>query len=283
MKKIVLSLCLIAIACSSYGQKIYFRAGGGYGIPVAKQTIGQTYFRSYDPQTQEQTYTVEDVSASFGSGVNFNVGAGYMFSKYLGVDLNIQYLKSKKYEISDRETNVGQGVDNETQTINANAIFINPALIITPGTGSKVPYGRFGVIIGAPKIKGKESYYYDQDGIDEEEREWEMKKGTAFGFQGAVGLNWAIANALDIYAEVNFISMTYYPGEMELTKDISNGDDILDDLDVREKKTIFKKKIELTEGSDPDEPSQSLRQSLPFSSVSLQIGVKFTLGGRSTD
>jgi len=283
MKNVVLSLCLIVIACSSYGQKIYFRAGGGYGLPVATQSIGLNYFYLFDPQVQEETYTVEDVPGSFGAGANFNVGAGYMFSQYLGVDLNIQYLKSKKYELYDKEHTIGQSVEDQFTTVNANAIFINPALIITPGTGSKVPYGRFGVIIGAPKIKGKESYYSDEDGIEEEEIEWEMKKGTAFGFQGAVGLNWAIANTLDIYAELNFISMTYYPGEMELTKDVYNGDDMLDDMDVRQKKVVFKKKVESGGPSDPNEPFEALREPHPFSSVSLQLGVKFTLGGRAAD
>ncbi|KAH0533820.1 hypothetical protein FGG08_007552, partial [Glutinoglossum americanum] len=274
--------------------KIYFRAVGGYALAVATQTIGQTQLRTYNDtgNTPVNAYTFKDVSASFGAGANFNVAAGYMFSKFIGVDLNVQYLKSKKYEISDKFIQTSSpgnsGRDESTTTVSSSAIFINPSVIITPGAGSKVPYGRFGVIIGSPKLKSEESSYYDLDGKQETEREQEYKKGTAFGFQGAVGLNWMISNNLDIYAEVNFISLTWYPAKSEITKYMVSRDDdpfedVLPDISVRDKKFEYKKEVEFQAQSDPDKPQQQLRQSVPFSSVALQLGIKFTLGGHAAD
>lgn len=208
-----------------------------------------------------------------------------MFSKYLGVDLSVQYLKGKKYEMTEMQEYIGtlNGRYDRSQTLSSTAIFINPALIIAPCTGSRVPYARFGVIIGSPKITGEEHSYYDLDGTEEEDIEFEYTKSPAIGFQGAIGFNWMIANSLDIFAEVNFISMAWHPGEYEITKYLYNGDDVLDDVSVQYKKVVFKKKIDLAEDQDPDEPSQELRENLAFSSISLQVGIRFVLGERSVD
>lgn len=286
MKKVALSLlCMIALTSMSSAQKLAFRIGGGYGLPLATQSIGQNDISTYNVQTQEFTNSTKVVTASFGSGVNGNIGVTYMFSKFLGADINFQYLAGKKYTTLDQTKYSGgiTALDETRQTIHGTAVFINPALIITPGAGSKVPYGRFGVVIGKPKIKGEETFYNDGDGLETEEREWEYSGGTAFGLQGALGLNWMISNNFDIFAEVNVISMTYYPGEYNLTKYVRNDNDQLENVAMYNKKTIFKKEVKNESEPSGDEPREELRQGLPFSSISLQLGVKFTLGGHMAD
>jgi opacity protein-like surface antigen len=286
MKTFSLSLCLILSISIAHAQKVYFKLGGGYAVPAAAQTLGVNYIEDNNSDTQNYSSKMEAVSGSLGSGVNVHLGAGIMFSKFLGVDLNFQYMSGKQYELIDRTTYSGNytGKNETIQKVQASAIYINPSLVITTGSGSISPYGRFGVVIASPKTKHEESRYDNTDGLYTKEREFEDKKGMAVGFQGAVGVNFPISNAFDIYAEVNFLSMAYRPKQAELTKSVTNGvDDNISEMDVREKKIEYKKEVDYENTPEPDEPTQSLSISQPFSALSLQVGVRFTLGGRSTE
>jgi hypothetical protein len=281
MKKIILSLCLVAIGGICLAQKVYFKLSGGYGLPVATQDVGTNYFYNYNNQTQESDSKIENVSASYGAGMNFSGGAGFMFSKNLGFDLTVQYLIGKKYEITQRESYTGQGKEESIETRRGRAVFFNPSLLVSPGP--KLPYARVGVVIGSPKVKSEESYYYDLDGTNTQETESVYRKGTAFGIQGAIGYNFMISNNIDIFVEANFIGMTYYPKENEVTKYMNDGTDNLADLSERQKRTEFKKEIDLQGEPSNDEPSQQLKLAMPFSSVGINFGVKFIVGGRATE
>jgi opacity protein-like surface antigen len=107
MKTLSLSLCLILSISIAHAQKVYFKFGVGYAMPTAPQSIGTNYFETYNSDIQEYSTKIEVVSGSYGSGVNLNLGGGFMFSKYLGVDLNFQYLSGKEYELIDRTTYTG--------------------------------------------------------------------------------------------------------------------------------------------------------------------------------
>lgn len=288
MKKITALLLLLAFFSTAQAQGLYFKAGGGYAVPIASDQIGEKYLTvsTYDgANTTTYDDTKEVVKGSYGAGVNFNVGGGYMFNEFLGVELNFQYTQSKKYETGDVYRYESPTYTQNDKIIAENfskAFYINPSFIITPGAGTKVPYGRFGIVAAAPTIKGEEtttqtnSYYPPSTGS----RKWEYTGGISFGFQGAVGMNWMISDKIDLFTEVNFVSMTYYADQRELTEDIDNGYDNLPDMPEYYKKTIFKDKIDVEgEPSDVSKPREELRDGAAFSSVSFQIGISFLLNG----
>jgi hypothetical protein len=288
MKTFSLSLCLILSISIAHAQKVYFKLGGGYALPVASQTIGMNYYEHYNSSTEDYTVTEEAVTGSFGAGVHIQGGVGVMFSKHLGFDLNFEYLNGKSHEQTYRRTNSNvSGKDETVHKMQASAIYLNPSFLITAGTGTVAPYGRIGIVIASPKLKSETSEFNNvNSSVDPytSSTEWKYKKGTALGFQGAVGVNFAINNNFDIYAEVNFISMSYGPKEGNMTKSVTNGvEDDLAEMDLQDKKIEFKKEIDTGEYPDPNQPQQVLRQPTPFSSVALQVGVKYTLGGRSAD
>src|SRR5688572_24635939 len=249
MKKITTLLLLLAFFGTSQAQGVYFKAGGGYAVPIASDQIGEKYLTvaTYDGvNTSTYDNTKEVVKGSYGAGVNFNVGGGYMFNEFLGVELNFQYTQSKKYETGDIYTYESPDYTEDDRTLAQNfskAFYINPSFIITPGAGTKVPYGRFGIIAGAPTVKGEETTvdrisYYPEPSTGS--RKWEYTGGISFGFQGAVGMNWMISDKIDLFTEVNFVSMTYYADEWELTEYKEYGYDYLPDTPEYYKKTIFK-------------------------------------------
>lgn len=286
MKKIILTLfCLVLISGFASAQ-VYFRAGGGYALPIATESVGemQTETESYDGNNYTSTDKTKNVSASYGSGINFNAGGGFMFSEFLGVDLSISYLIGKKYDTGDTYkyylNGSLAGTNESIITTNSKAIFITPSFVITTG-GAHAPYGRFGVVLGSPSIDRKESSYYDIDGTSASERKWEYKGGMSAGFQGAVGMNWTLAANIKLYTEVNFTSMTYYPKEYNLTESSYNGVSNLNQLTVSQKKTEFVKEIDNNTQQDASKPTQALRQGTPFSSLSLQVGIVYSIGGKN--
>lgn len=283
MKKTTLTVLSVLLAHGLTFAQAYFRAGGGYALPLATQSIGEKQLQqdNFSGNTPVRTNTSENVSASYGAGINFNIAGGFMFSEYLGVDLNISYLVGKKYETSDIYTYQDgntKGKDEYIMTTHSNALFFTPSFLITSG-GTNAPYARIGVVLGSPKLKQEETSYYDLDGTDIQSVDTEYSGGFTRGFQGAVGMNWALGGSLKLYTELNFISMSYYPKEGKVTEYLNDGVSSINQLTVREKQTEFVKKIDNTIPPDNTKPKQELRQGTPFSSLSLQVGIVYSLAG----
>ncbi len=293
MKNLLFSVFLaVLVTYTGSGQSIYFKAGAGYGVPIAATSIGENYFRSqiYNGNISTSEDVTESVSGSYGAGVDLNFAFGYEFNENFIFELDMQYMMSNKLKTYDNYTyedisdplNPYSDVDNSKIVTSAKGLFFNPSVVFSAGFGKAAPYARFGFVLGSPQITGHRSSYYNGDGIDSTETAWKETKGISFGFQGAVGMNWKLNEWLDLYTELNFISMTYYPEEYNLTKSIhSDGYTITDNLPnltVNQKQIIYKKKYDLYASVPQTEPSVALRSGNPFSSLSVQVGIKFSLG-----
>ncbi len=282
MKAIAVSIVIsILLMTQAHGQGMYFRLGGGYALPLASEVIGTKDVRTR-PATGNQIYTSENVSGSFGAGMNINLGGGYMFNENIGFDLGVLYQRSKKYETIDNYYDPF-GKEEDIITHQSTAIFFNPSFLITSGTGTKVPYGKFGVVVGSPKIKVEENYFYNLDGTETQHREWEYRKGMAFGFQGTVGMNWMLSNKLDLFTEINFVSMSFYPGEYELTIYTSNGTNVLPNLPVNSKKVEFVKQLDPNAPFVATSPRQELQEAKSFGALSFNVGIRFLMKGHIVD
>jgi len=285
MKKIILPLFLLFILSGTINsQGLYLRAGTGYGLPVATATIGEVYQVTYDPSNANNSNTTSTkiVSASYGTGLNFNFGVGYKFNENLIFDLNVQYLLGNKFETSDGYYDMQfPGSESTTNTTSSKGFMFNPAIIFSAGFGKAAPYGRFGLVVSSQTITDNESYYYDLDGVFQSEKIWVYNKGVALGYSAAVGMNWKLTEILDIFTEVNFISLTYYPSEGEMTKYDSNGSDLLPSLYVVDKQINFEKTFDPSTPYDQSKPKVEPLKSFPFSTVSVQLGIRFTIWNKA--
>jgi hypothetical protein len=290
MKKILTFLVSVLLFSSvTFAQGIYLRAGGGYGLPIATASIGEKYLRTEvnNGTTTVNSYSTEGITGSYGAGGNFNFALGYKFNENFIFELSTQYLISNKYKTSNDYIYKGVGysyVNNYNSATSSRALFFNPSFVFSAGFGKAAPYGRFGFVLGSPKVSGEELYYYNGDGVDSTKRKWEYTKGIAFGFQGAIGMNWKLTEKIDFYTELNYISMTYYVGEYNLTQDknLVTGFNNLTNMTLSQKQTIYKKKFDPNASNiDTSKPQVALRQATPFSSLSLQVGIRFTLWKKS--
>jgi len=280
MKKVIISsILVIVLSGTSIAQGIYIRAGAGYGLPVATTLIGENYLHTvvYGGNTVTDDYSSEVVSASYGAGANFNFAVGFKFNENLILDFNVQYLAGRKFETSSIYTVEDIGFSGRAEETNSSTLFINPSIIFSAGFGRRAPYGRFGIIAASPIITEDNYFYYDIDGINETDISWKYGGGLAIGFQTAIGMNWKINDRLDIYTETSFVSMTYYAKEANMTEYLSNGMDIMDQLSVWDKQIVYKKKIDPARQYDPDKPQIRLVEATPFSYISAQAGIRFTV------
>ena len=273
---------MIILSASVFAQGIYLRAGGGYGLPAASTKLGEQYLHAEvnDGVNYSNTYSNKIVSGSYGSGADFSISAGYEFNRNFLFDLNVQYLVGKKYETSDIYSYTGNsysGTDSQISSTSSRGLYFNPALVFSVGFGKGAPYGRLGAIIASPKIISDESSYYDLDGTYTSDIRWEYSNGLALGYQIGVGFNWKLTEKIDFYTEAGFISMTYYAKDGEMTKNIQDGIDVLDQLSVVQKQIVFKKTYDPNITYDPSQPLITGRQASPMSSVSLQVGIRFLL------
>jgi hypothetical protein len=285
MKKFILPLFLLfALSGTIFSQGIYLRAGTGYGLPVATSTIGEVYTRIYDPANinNPNSYSTSIVSASYGAGMNFNFAVGYKFNENFIFDLNVQYLLGSKFETIDKYVDKDfPGTETTTNSTSAKGFLFNPAFIFSAGFGKAAPYGRFGVVVSSPTITDNESYYYDLDGVSQYDKIWVYNKGLSLGYSAAVGMNWKLSDKLDIYTEANFISMTYYPTEGEMTKYDYNGSDMLPNLYVSQKQINFEKSYDPQATVDFSKPAIQAIRSFAFSSASVEVGIRFKIWTKS--
>lgn len=293
MRKLATSmLFLIMISGAVMAQSIYFRAGTGYGLPIASSSIGDMLVRTDVSSGTGTTYanSLKSVKASYGSGLDFNFGFGYKLNQNFIIDLNFQYLLGRKYETGDTYSyvagNNGSYADNDVTTTSAKGLLMNPSVIFSAGFGKAAPYARFGLIGGMPTVTDKRVRYYNGDGVDSTIFKGEYTKGLAFGFQSAVGMNWKLSEKLDLFTELNFVALTYYPGEYNLTEStrgtgnskVDNTFDNLPNIPVNQKSTVFEKKFDpATANTDATKPTTAIQKSMPFSSVSFQIGIRYNL------
>jgi hypothetical protein len=229
MKRIFLFFLAITLTGSAFAQGFYIRAGGTYGVPVGTADIGDRYNYIYDyTGGNASTGSAKAVLGSYGAGPNFSVAVGYKFNQNFMFDLGAQYLIGNKYKTSSYYQYKYSGytwVDSDFYDTHARGLFVNPSFVFSVGFGKAAPYGRFGVVVGFPRMTQN----------------------------------------------------TWYPGQSNLTKYTNNGQDVLPNQSVSQIQTNYLKNLNPFTTQDSAKPSEETKISMPLSSVSVNVGLRFTM------
>ncbi len=236
----------------------YFRFGVGYGFPSGSQLLGvnSTSTSTNNSYTSKQ----EGIYGSLGSGFTFNSSYLHMYSKNIGLDLNLQYVWGKKYE----SVNSSSGQNNtytEKNNIYSRGLLFGPSLIVMIGENKVRPYVQVGVTAGSIKVHEEESYANYKSTS-------EYYGGLSIGFKGGFGIDATISENAKFFTEFVFTSMSYYPKNR--TINYSNGP---------QQKTEYVRDITYSypNSNQNTTTSKDLRSSLPFGSIALNIGLKLQL------
>jgi hypothetical protein len=285
MKKYLMVVMFLAAAHYGFGQGFYVKVGAGYAFPMGSQGLfEETDAREIVGNASVVTSKTTVVKGSYGAGINFNAAAGYKFSPFIGIDLNVSYLVGKEFSANSTIETGNGSVFEIGESTKSKGFFFSPALMFMAGTENIRPYGLVGVIAGSMKVDDETILFTDNtDTQATYVVKTEVKGDFAFGFRGGVGVDFNISDRISIYAEGIFNSIAYYPKSSEVVTADVDGDDALSDLTVSQRETVYVDEVTTTSingviQTDQDEPTQELRSPRPLSSVGLNVGLKIKLG-----
>ncbi len=242
MKKFKLKLLVLVFTISglSYSQ-VYFKLGGGYNLDFNSINLGNN-----TTGTTSEDFSYEAVNGSFGKGPNLAGAVGYNFSSYLAGELGVVYKLSTEFE-----ENYEFGTFTQMNTLKGSFLGFSPTLVINAPLDNVKPFMKIGLLIALPATE-----------IESVDSEGDTEKGTFgggvdFGLTGGAGILVPISTQINFMAEIDFVSLTWKPDEIEVTD--SDGDT----------ETI---KFE-DEWSSDDENVQG-PVFLPFSNIGLNVGIQ---------
>ena len=275
-KKVALGMFISLFSIAAYSQ-FYINVGGGYNLGIANQSLLHNY------ESTNNIEKMENVTTSLGKGLNFGLNLGYMFNGNIGIDLQCSYLLGDETTIEHKDTYTLWGTnyyDYEKITLKSQMVRINPSLIIASGFDKLDPYARFGVILGFGSITLNYLYeeYENNQLQDKEVVKWKMDGGMAFGISSALGLMYHISDLISVYGELNLVGMSYAPKKGVMTEYTINGTDQLPGLTTDDKEIDFVDDITYDYDNPPSsaEPMKELKFYFPYSSIGLNIGVRFS-------
>jgi hypothetical protein len=286
-----ISLFFIAMFASLFttAQGIYIEGGFGYGLPLTSNTDMLSNSTSsstdnFDNGFFSFTRTDEVVPLNLGKGFNFAAAVGYMFNDIIGAELQVSYLVGAKTTAEDvsRQTTISGGMSSTStstiQTTYSSTMWrITPSIVVQGDFRKVNPYAKLGLLIGFGKTLWQQD---DNFAGFTSSIEADLSGGVAFGVNSRLGVIFELDDLLSLFVEAQIIAMNYNPTKGEITKYVVDGDDVLSDLTTNEREVEFVDSVTFNseEEPNPDKPFQVLTMSYPFSSVGVNLGVRFTLG-----
>lgn len=251
------------------GNGFYVSIGGGFGVGLCyydpRDYYDEDYYPSYD--------NYKSINFVPGRGFNVNLGAGYMFNKNIGVQMNVKDFFG--LPIKQSINNFYNGASNfrtESYSYSGMMLQVIPSVVLDLGLDKIDPYARFGLSIGAfPQVMYKftevrNGNIYDFAG--------KYSGNVPLGYSAAVGVKYNLNDHLSLFGEFDCNGINYSPKKFKLTKYTENDVDKLSTLPLRQTETDFVKSYDASQSS-AGSPRQQLRQTFPFSNFEINIGATF--------
>jgi outer membrane protein W len=233
----------------------HLRIGLGYGLPSGSQMMNSTSSNSSTSSTSKGVY------GTLGTGMVLNAAFTHMYSKNIGLDLNLQYLMGKEYKGSNTST-YGGTTYTSNSSIQAHGVMLSPSVIFSAGEKVK-PYVQVGFVMGIINVK-------QEYGSSTYQANYEAKGGLSFGFRGGFGIDVPLSEKISFFSELTFTSMSYYPKKATVVT-IADGT-------TREQNIEFVKE---ETSSMSGNSSQELKDSFPMGNIALSVGLKFRLNSKN--
>jgi len=258
------SILALLFSNSCFGQKSMLKLQIGYGIPLTNSLAGQNI------QVNTSTTTYTGVYGSYGSGLRLEGGYIHALSTHLSLEMDFTYLIGKSINSTYSANGTTQNQSSSSQFYE-----ISPLLRVNLG-GSKVkPYLATGPVLGLGSLTSN-NVSSNSSTINGSEIQRKYSGSAAFGAKSVVGAELTQGKFI-FYAQLTMIAMSYAPSKSEYTKYTLNGTDQLSQLTISQKQTVYTNSVTtINNGSpDPNKPSEQLKFYLPFSNISMNVGVMF--------
>jgi len=158
-------------------------------------------------------------------------------------------------------------------TVSSKMLRVIPAIVIASGLEGFNPYARVGLVVGAGSILYE---FEDNDQGDVSVAKMKLNGGIALGLNAAIGAIFSLNDNLSLFGEIDMYNLSYAPTKGELTEATYNGTDVLPNMTTSDKEIEFVDSYTYNYNSPPpdSQPSQALKQKLPFGSVGINVGLR---------
>jgi hypothetical protein len=284
MKPLVLFIGSFFLLASVQAQQLYVKAGLGYGIPQAGQTIDGSgnLYSGYVSQVATTGYSYAEYKmnkVSFSAGMQSLVGAGIMFNKNIGVELDaLACVAGKKIAYTTDGTYDAGGYDKRNVSQKSKLpVFVCPALVLQTGDKLKL-YARGGLalpvnnkIVIDARIESRESL--PNAPVNFVTINQEIKTRFAVGFAGAMGVKYKLSKMLSVWGEAGLLSISLYTKKATLTKYEVNGFDNLALMKEEQKINNFAFDNNFVGTGNNTSPAYAI----PYSNLNITAGVSLEL------
>lgn len=268
MKTILQTLAAILLSSiNSFSQKGMVKFQVGYGLPLTSTHS----LAGSSTVVNGSTTTFTGAYGSYGSGLRLEAGYIHPFNERLHLEMDITYLFGKPIE----STYKGSG-STQSQSSSSRFYEFSPLLRVNLGGNKIKPYAAIGPVFGLGTIT--DTYKASStSGTNSGEAQVEYTGSVAIGAKSAVGAEFTQGKFV-FYAQLTLIGMSYSPDKSEVTKYIFNGTDQLPSFTTADKQTVYRNSYTVANGGpDPNKPKEELKIFIPYSNVSLNVGVMFKL------
>lgn len=275
-----LFLCLFIISFSSKGQHSYLQIGLGYGT-----TFGpgfQPASDSYRTSTGVSTTVTENLS--FGKGFQFAGIFGWEWNEFFATECAVSYLLGSTFR-SNYTNDIQGNYYSLAETIEGRMLRFVPTVKVFGGKRNLRPYAKAGLILGlgttcnySQKIGSNVGGSYQNIEVT-----GRITGGISYGFMGAFGLDIAINPKYRFFTELAVFAQTYIPEKDIIETYEINKRNYFGSLSTRDKETRFVDEITQQDlnNSNTNSANKQIKIYLPFSSIGLNIGMKFYLNKNS--
>lgn len=284
--------------CSGFNDNYYPPLSTPFSFTGANQTYIETETNS------QETYTnnYASVNKGFGGGVSFFVSAGYAITRNISAEIGFSYLAG----ITQQSTNI----DNYQSFFSPDDTSYNdkslaskltsspryrlmPAIKLSVPLNKFTPYVKAGLVVGLGGKLTLSNIFTENEYQIEYGRRYNDNIGTAntgltasgglsLGYTASAGVEYAIADFLSVYCEINLISENWSPANGDITTySLSSG--IPGPYALSSSQFTYSGNI-TTGGRIPTTytgvvilNSQYPKQTFSFGSYGVSIGVKFSI------
>lgn len=324
--RILLTFITLSSLFAVQAQKGFtLRVAGGYAGPgfIKSEQLMGPKIDAYHPEKDGlifladrnffQDSSTKAVYGSYGQGMNFTLGLGYMFNNYIGFDMGVSYIhsaKSKAHERHEILVEVLPGLYNYTGryfdvdiSTRAAELALMPSLVVRGAKpGWKVyPYGRLGITLPVYGGLMHDVNINLQEGLDSDTnllntlvkdpyflgKETVVKlktEGTvSIGFNGAIGVAYQPLPYMSVFLEMNGQYLVTRAKETKITQWDADGVSKLDERGKYRTEFVYTDELnkksnnaDFNENYDPDKPKDDFRPTGPFNYLGFNVGLVFT-------
>ena len=277
MKKIfLLSIILISIYSATQAQsKFSFEFTSGYNFGISPTQIDGLYNYNY---VDSSTSKISVGNVYLGNGLNLGIKVNYLLGNNTAISLEAEKLLGEKNYITHTfKDSTHKFVFFPSMTE------LKPSFSFSRKINNIKVIATIGGIVGFGKIT--KEYTREIPGLVYVEK-YEYYSGFAIGLFSGFGAEYIFTPRLSFIGKVGANGLTYMPKKGRVTeayKNTGTPENVLDNMPVSTRETVYQNEITLSDNTSTDEPSKALRPYFNMNSFYFKLGIIWYPEGKTQE